>query len=698
MVWRILFLVWGFFHLPLLVRAGGSGPLLGPYLQSSSPGSISVCVFNAGESPLAVRIWNRSLDTRETPVVGRCPARADFTALVPSCLYSYRLLSEEASGEVDPDGVFWSGTTGEATIIFFGDTRSGDQSFDLDHRHLVETITARHIPDAVVHTGDFVERGDDIDLWQNFFSIERELLATTPIIPVIGQSDQPPDLLREIFPLLSVKPWYSVKIGPVHLVVLSVWDSPNQDQNEVSSSGEQARWLREDLSRARSAGKSSLLVAMHEPAMDIRGRASRAVNEVFIPIFREYEVDAVFSGGHYFSHARREGIDFFTDGGGGAALEKRSPPPGAFLHFKSVHHYLEFRVDREGARVTAFDIAGNPFYGSVIGRSADSFRADPGPTFVRLNSGGKGGSLPLTLFFYPDCSDCGEVEEFLEIESINRGLELTVTFRSLEDAGNRAILDALTDRDDSPPILVGGDRILFGREEIVAELEELLSAADEDLAPPPGNYPWLYLVIIVRGAVAATVIAIFLRRRIFLLLLLPAFFVGLEGAPAEEMGMGQIYREANQAFVSNHYRAALKLYRKAIELGGDSDLAINARFKIALILEENLFDYPAALAAYRDFLDRYPGTRPARLAESRARALGILAESGELELYAGFKRLEAEYHLLELNSPGARAEKAEIGRRIYGLAGRASGGKFRAQAFERAAWILSKEGSYLEAR
>ena len=106
------------------------------------------------------------------------------------------------------------------------------------------------VPDAIIHTGDFVERADKDELWRNFFLIEGDILSGTPLYPAVGRSDSPPELARRWFPFFDQAPWYSFDRGDAHFVVTDLRDTARQDQSAVAATGAQAQWLRAEIGRA----------------------------------------------------------------------------------------------------------------------------------------------------------------------------------------------------------------------------------------------------------------------------------------------------------------------------------------------------------------------------------------------------------------------------------------------------------------
>lgn len=479
------------------LSTGQAGLRFGPYLQSPAPGVVSVCAFVDEGDAVRVRLLESGEAPREVAAEGAAPACAKLSGLLPNVDYRYQLFidGECAAGEEPLSFVVSSAP--EQTFIIYGDTRSGDDSFDLAHRQVVRAIRETTVPDAVIHTGDFVERGDDLELWESFFHIERDLLSTTPIFPAIGRSDQPPALMRRIFPRLAQSPWYSFDRGEVHVAVLELWQASRQEDRETAPDGAQARWLRGDLAGARARGARYLFVVLHEPAIDIAGKSSLAARRVYMPIFEAFGVTAVFSGAHYFSHAVVKGVHYFTNGGGGARLDVRAPKPGVFRFFSAVHHFLELEIYRLRARVMAVNAYGEDFYEVLLEGRSESPHALAAPTTVVTFGAGEA-IVPMTVFSRPGCDACEELEAELPGLAREAGATLVVTFRSLEDPGNRAALRALTDRDGPAPFISLDGEVLAGMEEIEGGLElALLSVVDHREEEGKGAGFWIAAAAVV---------------------------------------------------------------------------------------------------------------------------------------------------------------------------------------------------------
>ncbi|MDP8254180.1 MAG: metallophosphoesterase [Candidatus Alcyoniella australis] len=448
----------------------------GPYLQSLAPDRVRVCVSCDQEDRFEARLTSPQGEQSIVALDGHDPACADFSGLEPDLTYRYELLLEGKPQETS--GSFVADSTEQLSLVIFGDTRSGDNSFDLDHRRVAQAISRSVLPDAIVHTGDFVERGNDPALWANFFQIESQVLADAPLYPSIGRSDQPGVMIRRLFGLLNTNGWYSFDRGPAHFAVLNLWQSRSQDSDQTAADGAQATCLRADLAAARAAGARYLFVVMHQPAFDLEGRSPRAMREVYMPLFQSFGVDAVFSGAHYFSHALREGVHYFTNGGGGAQLVTENPAEGLFLFHGAMHHFLALQIDRAGARVSAMDADGDPFYEVQIQGTAQRAQ-EPGASNYVETFGSGARSAALTVFFEPGCDDCQELQSRLPQIAQRLDATLVATFRSLDDPDNLALLRSHSDGQAAAPAVLVDDQTLLGLEQIDMLLDEQLARSLE---------------------------------------------------------------------------------------------------------------------------------------------------------------------------------------------------------------------------
>ena len=487
--------------------------LMGPYLQSMSKGEVLVCAYMQPGDKAEVVLESPGGESKTIPVQGVEPGCASAKGLSSNLEYRYRFRINGADVTESPIG-FMPHSDDEQTFVIYGDTRAGDDSFDIAHRQVVRSIFENTIPDAIIHTGDFVEKGDSLPLWINFFNIEKELIATAPIFPAIGQSDHPDALMRKIFPRLEKSSYYSVDRGDAHIVVTNVWQERSQPDSEIAEDGEQARWLRADLSAARARGAKYIFVVMHEPPFSVAGKKTSAAEKVFMPIFENFQVTAVFSGAHHFSHAKVGPVHYFTNGGGGALLNDVQPSDGVYRYFNSIHHYLVLELRRGGAKLRAVNSHGEDFYMVDFDEGATGHNEDA-PTFVRTFEGGDV-SVPMTVYFQYGCDDCDQLKEQLPTIAKDTGVTLVATFRSLADAGNRAALAAATDAEGPTPLVEIGSDVLVGPEEVQQLLHEKITIAAAQQKPTgirPERLIIFGIILLAGAALIAGVYFGFVRKK-----------------------------------------------------------------------------------------------------------------------------------------------------------------------------------------
>ena len=454
----------------------------GPYLQSVERDSVLVCAHFDDTDKARVSVLLEDGTKKSVPLEGHEPACARFAELTPDIEYPYQFFINEKPVLDEPLPAFVAGTDSNHTFVIMGDTRSGDDSFDVSHRQIVRTIRSFSLPDALIHTGDFIEEGERFDLWQNFFRIEEDLLRTTVLFPSIGRSDQPAEWMAKLFPVLKKSPWYSFDRGQVHISVLKIWQDYSQPEEEVGGSGPQLSWLRQDLENARKNGAEYLFVVLHQPIFDVDGENPEVAKKHLMPLFERQGVTAVFSGAHFFSHIERNGVHYFTNGGGGAVLEKRLPPEGIFRFYSAIHHYLLLEIGYFGARAKAIDNQGNEFYLVDFDKktkTAAKIASDASTVhdFAPKSSPAKEDIVSFSVYFSGEESEKDKLFSLLREIAARTGKTLRVTFRSAVSASGRASLVALGIKETQLPAAVVRDHVLSGWTVLRSGLPDALEAA-----------------------------------------------------------------------------------------------------------------------------------------------------------------------------------------------------------------------------
>jgi acid phosphatase type 7 len=240
-------------------------------------------------------------------------------------------------------------------IGVYGDVRGGHAV----HRKLLEQMLREGL-DLVAVTGDMVLRGSDEADWQRFFAVTRDLLASIPYYPAVGNHDLgwggAHDDTQGIFSLPPGPPgrpagafYYSRDVADVHLVFLdsNAYDRPEQET-----------WLASDLAAARARKVRAIIAITHDGpyARGYHG-GSTIARERYVPILLAHRVDLVLSGhDHIYQRGDAKGLRYVVSGGGGASLygircgvrgrPKCKVDDGMQMVAKE-HHYVVLTIGRD---------------------------------------------------------------------------------------------------------------------------------------------------------------------------------------------------------------------------------------------------------------------------------------------------------------------------------------------------------------
>ncbi len=262
-----------------------------------------------------------------------------ITNLMPNTIYHYQLIiGNESTG----DHFFRTfPVTSSFTFIVYGDTREQTPLFTQLERHklVADRIAEEENISFVIHTGDFVCNGNDLDEWNRFFDAGRAMLVNTTIYPVLGNHE---DNHTNYYDMFGVPEWYSFDCGNAHFTVL--------DSNWVPL--QQTAWLRNDLNTS-AAWK---FVSFHHPIYSSDERHWGGwKNDVWENIFINNSVNAVFNGHvHVYERYEENGIQYVVVGCGGAPLyslasEKIAGYQNSFEHALG---YAKITIDSDKGEAT----------------------------------------------------------------------------------------------------------------------------------------------------------------------------------------------------------------------------------------------------------------------------------------------------------------------------------------------------------
>lgn len=323
--------------------------LAGPYLQSVTTNAAIICWRTdlPGDSVVEYGL---------TPSLGQVvsnPALVEqhvvrLTGLAPYTRYHYRIRS---GGQVlhGPNSFRTAADGGQTAFHFaaYGDSRCYP---DRHGQVIASMLDASDDFDFAIHTGDFVNAGQNLDEWWQFFRVAEPVLKDTPLWPTLGNHEWQtvlpwdPDPYIEIFSLPGNERWYAFDYGHVHFVCLAV-----DGHTPYGPGSDQYQWLVGDLA---ANDKPWTIVFFHvSPYGDGDYGNDPQVIAVLVPVFEQYEVDLVISGHHHlYDHSVVNGIHYLVSGGGGAPLKACTGRNPYSVYCESTLHFLDIRLD--GMRLT----------------------------------------------------------------------------------------------------------------------------------------------------------------------------------------------------------------------------------------------------------------------------------------------------------------------------------------------------------
>ncbi|WP_220682250.1 purple acid phosphatase family protein [Methanofollis formosanus] len=338
------------FLLPVAVAAAGDGLLWGPYVTGTDETSAVISWKTPGPSGGAVAYADEAAFfeggyTAEATDLEKTPLHhVALTNLTPGTVYHYAVTTDGVTG---PDCRFRTFGDGPCTFVVYSDTRGQAPYFTPLERHklVADRIAEEENLSFVLHCGDFVTYGHDLDEWNQFFASGRQMLANTTIYPAMGNHEGNRSVYYETF---GMPEWYSFDCGQVHVAVL---DSNDWAKGRLD---EETTWLEEDLA---GAGERWTFAAFHHPIFSSNERhwgGDRTLRQAWTPLFERYGVDGVFSG-HVHAYERYEvnGTAYFVIPCGGEALYSLAEEKMAG-YANSLEHTLAYlRVHASAEGVTA---------------------------------------------------------------------------------------------------------------------------------------------------------------------------------------------------------------------------------------------------------------------------------------------------------------------------------------------------------
>jgi len=201
-------------------------------------------------------------------------------------------------------------------------------------------------PDFLVHAGDMVRTGTDLDAWHNLFA-SLDMIGEVPLAAAPGNHDYLLDGGANFRYFFGNPDYYAIDYGIARIFFIHPFDGPGAslDGPVITTGSAQYRWIRREL--ARATGRKWTMVVIHIP---ILSTGDYGVNELlaaqYFELFRKHGVDLVISGhDHNFDSfqaddgAGGDGTIYIVTGTGGSTLD-------SYIMDRSARRWLDWRHDR----------------------------------------------------------------------------------------------------------------------------------------------------------------------------------------------------------------------------------------------------------------------------------------------------------------------------------------------------------------
>jgi cytochrome c biogenesis protein CcdA len=480
-----------------------SGFTAGPYLLDVTMDS-AIVAFHLDQPLTAKIIIHDGCDIREFNSETNSKSHfVKITGLKPDLTYDYQIICGDGQIQTPPnDHSFQIRTacrTGESfSFAVYGDARPSENKTTRYHQEIINQVILQE-PMFCLVLGDMVDDGSKIDLWNQFFQVESDLLRRTAIYPVLGNNDfaAGKGLYPDFFPSLA-RGYYRFEWGGVQFIGLNAWDTRGDQKNaEFNADSPQIKWLESELSKDEVQNAPFRVIFLHDPVFISRGRASELLQRTLAPLFKKYKVDVVFASWHLYERSINDEITYIVTGGAGAELiwmdkDKNYPSQAEAREY----HFCKVEVNSNAMTISA--IAAN---GTVLDSITLSPQANQPQTADRLEraanrlakaihitSDESYPSVPL-YFFSSDCSYCRQLLDY-DLPKLARDnkVSLEVLYFNLGDEGAYELfLNAGAEFGrqgvDVPAIFIG--RSVFGGQ---SEIEKNLPVELAKFSKDPQSY------------------------------------------------------------------------------------------------------------------------------------------------------------------------------------------------------------------
>lgn len=264
-----------------------------------------------------------------------------LTGLTENTTYHYKTTT---GGDESADYTFKTApSSGSFTFMIYGDSRSRPAQ----HTDVI-TSTLNHNPATFfINVGDMVDLSDDYADWETeLFTPLQSYVQNNVLFPTKGNHDVTGTAFEDYLAVPSggTDSYYSFDYGDAHFTIID-----NNISTAVGSA--QHTWISNDLA---STNKKWKIVAMHSEVYVSRSSSWSDTSKANLePLFKQYDVDMVFSG-HFHAYERswKDDVLYFVTGGGGAYLYAVNQTPNEYQQYaESTLQFMIITLNSDGTAI-----------------------------------------------------------------------------------------------------------------------------------------------------------------------------------------------------------------------------------------------------------------------------------------------------------------------------------------------------------
>jgi len=341
----------------IFASPAGAAVIKGPYVQIVEKHQASI-VWETENDVDGVLEWGTNeMPDKVVNALAGTMHQVTLKNLTPNTSYFYRVTSD---GETTPTYEFKTAPTPDVPFRFvsYGDSRSGYDT----HRAIVAALESENL-DVYMNSGDLVGSGEDLSCWQEHFSIERDLMASKMLMPVIGNHETNGLDVSEYKHYFMLPPngqgvqeehYYYSDWGNTRFIVVDC------ETATLSMKTPQYDWLVDVLQDAwDNPYILHVFLGVHAgPYTAKPDRTGNAQLRAMDGLLVRYGVTAVLSGHdhHYYRGVSPDNLNFIVTGGGGAGLyscDALSDEEATNYQCVVDYHYVVLDIDGPEITVTA---------------------------------------------------------------------------------------------------------------------------------------------------------------------------------------------------------------------------------------------------------------------------------------------------------------------------------------------------------